>query len=558
MHRCQAIAKISLNAGVFDHCHLNMNALKTTRCLSSSVMLLKRFGKSFQVTGVKRLSTAEATATLSKENGKTRDKVLTMETLNPHVKAVEYAVRGPIVIKAGEIERELLQGMKKPFSEVIKANIGDAHAMGQQPITFLRQVVALCTCPELLDSPVFPEDSKARARRILQGCGGNSLGSYSASQGLDCIREDVAIYMEQRDGGVPADPNNVYLTSGASDGISTILKLLVSGEGLTRTGVLIPIPQYPLYSAAISELDMVQVNYYLDEDNCWAMDVNELHRALSTARKYCNPRVLCIINPGNPTGQVQSRKCIEEVIHFAYKENLFLLSDEVYQDNVYSPDCKFHSFKKVLCEMGPEYFNNVELASFHSTSKGYMGECGYRGGYMEVINLEPEVRAQMMKLLSVRLCPPVSGQVAMDVVVNPPRSGEQSYEQFTKEKKSVLSNLAERAKLTEEILNTVPGIRCNPVQGAMYAFPRIFIPPKAIEEAQVLGMTPDMLYCLRLLEETGICVVPGSGFGQKEGTYHFRMTILPPSEKLKLLLEKVKDFHIKFLQRYAALDAVSR
>ncbi|MGH0143973.1 UNVERIFIED_CONTAM: hypothetical protein FKN15_002315 [Acipenser sinensis] len=479
MHRCQALAKISLNTGVFDHCRLNMNGLKTSRCLSLSVMLLKRSGNiQVKVTGVKRLSTAEAPATLSKENDKTR--VLTMETLNPQVKAVEYAVRGPIVIKAGEIERELLQGMKKPFSEVIKANIGDAHAMGQQPITFLRQVVALCTCPELLDSPVFPEDAKARARRILQGCGGNSLGSYSASQGLDCIREDVAMYMEQRDGGVPADPNNIYLTSGASDGIS----------------------------------------------NC--------------------------------SGQVQSRKCIEEVIHFAYKENLFLLSDEVYQDNVYSPDCKFHSFKKVLCEMGPEYFNNVELASFHSTSKGYTGECGYRGGYMEVINLEQEVRAQMMKLLSVRLCPPVSGQVAMDVVVNPPRSGEQSCEQFTKEKKLILSNLAEKAKLTEEILNTVPGIRCNPVQGAMYAFPRIFIPPKAIEEAKVLGMAPDMLYCLRLLEETGICVVPGSGFGQKEGTYHFRMTILPSSEKLKLLLEKVKDFHVKFLQKYAALDAMSR
>lgn len=318
MHRCQALAKISLNTGVFDHCRLNMNGLKTSRCLSLSVMLLKRSGNiQVKVTGVKRLSTAEAPATqVTKENDKTR--VLTMETLNPQVKAVEYAVRGPIVIKAGEIERELLQGMKKPFSEVIKANIGDAHAMGQQPITFLRQVVALCTCPELLDSPVFPEDAKARARRILQGCGGNSLGSYSASQGLDCIREDVAMYMEQRDGGVPADPNNIYLTSGASDGISTILKLLVAGEGLSRTGVMIPIPQYPLYSAAISELDAVQVNYYLDEDNCWAMDVNELHRALSTARKYCNPRVLCIINPGNPTGQVQSRKCIEEEIGRAH------------------------------------------------------------------------------------------------------------------------------------------------------------------------------------------------------------------------------------------------
>ncbi|XP_036400341.1 alanine aminotransferase 2 [Megalops cyprinoides] len=552
MQRLQALANRSLAAGALNR-HPNplpVKALKLPFCAQTVRFKTHRF---IDQSGLKRFSTAEATVA-ARDNGKVREKTLTMETLNPQVKAVEYAVRGPIVIKAGEIERGLQQGMKQPFTEVIKANIGDAHAMGQQPITFLRQVVALCTCPELLDSPVFPEDAKVRARRILQGCGGHSIGSYSASQGVDCIRQDVAAYVEQRDQGVPASWDNIYLTTGASDGIMSILKLLVSGERPSRTGVMIPIPQYPLYSAAIAELDAVQVNYYLDEDNCWALDVNELHRALQEAKQYCNPRVLCIINPGNPTGQVQSRKCIEDVLHFAYEEKLFVLSDEVYQDNIYSPDCQFHSFKKVLYEMGPEHFNSVELASFHSTSKGYTGECGFRGGYMEVINLDPDVKAQLVKLLSVRLCPPVSGQAAMDIIVNPPSPGEPSFPQFLKEKTAVLGALAEKAKLTEQILNAVPGIKCNPVQGAMYAFPRIFIPPRAVEEAKVLGMSPDMLYCLRLLEETGICVVPGSGFGQKEGTYHFRMTILPSTEKLKLLLEKVQDFHVKFLKEYASLD----
>ncbi|XP_064414584.1 alanine aminotransferase 2 isoform X1 [Latimeria chalumnae] len=519
------------------------------RCFSSIVDRSWYKGQLKEGKGLAKLSTADAVEV--KENGRSRHKILTLKTMNPQVKAVEYAVRGPIVIKAGEIEKELQQGIKKPFSEVIKANIGDAHAMGQQPITFLRQVVALCTYPELLDSPSFPEDAKRRAERILQSCGGHSLGAYSASQGLDCIREDVAMYMKKRDGGVPVDPNNIYLTTGASDGIANILKLLVSGEGNSRTGVMIPIPQYPLYSAAISELGAVQINYYLDEENCWALDVNELRRAVNQAKEYCDPKVVCLINPGNPTGQVQSRQCIEEVIQFAYEEKLFLLADEVYQDNVYAEGCQFHSFKKVLYEMGPEYFSSVELASFHSTSKGYMGECGYRGGYMEVIHLDPEVKAQLVKLLSVRLCPPVPGQAAMDVVVNPPQPGEESYEQFIKEKKAILSKLAEKAKLTEEMFNTVPGIRCNPLQGAMYAFPRLFIPPKAIKEAQAHGMPPDMFYCMRLLEQTGICVVPGSGFGQKEGTYHFRMTILPSQEKLRILLEKVKDFHIQFLQEYA-------
>ncbi|XP_062845654.1 alanine aminotransferase 2 [Trichomycterus rosablanca] len=540
MYRLQSLSHRALVAGALD------------QCASVGSSGGAKWPGPGRKSGLRWQSTAEATAASAVlEKEKLREKTLTMENLNPQVKAVEYAVRGPIVIKAAEIEKYLQQGGKKPFTEVIKANIGDAHAMGQQPITFLRQVVALCTYPELMDSPSFPEDAKWRARRILQGCGGQSIGSYSGSEGVNCIRQDIAGYIQQRDQGVPSNPDNIFLTTGASDGIMNILKLLVSGEGRSRTGVMIPIPQYPLYSAAISELDAVQINYYLDEDNCWALDVNELQRAYQAAKGHCRPRVICIINPGNPTGQVQSKKCIEDVLHFAYEENLFVMADEVYQENVYAPDCQFHSFKKVLYEMGPEYYNNVELASFHSTSKGYTGECGFRGGYMEVVNLDPEVKAQLIKLLSVRLCPAVAGQAAMDVVVNPPLPDEPSYTQFHKEKAAVLGDLAQRAKLTEQILNAVPGIKCNPVQGAMYAFPQIFIPPKAVEEAKTLGMQPDMMYCLRLLEETGICVVPGSGFGQREGTYHFRMTILPSPEKLKVLLEKVKDFHVRFLKKYS-------
>ncbi|XP_073770576.1 alanine aminotransferase 2-like isoform X2 [Danio rerio] len=314
---------------------------------------------------------------------------------------------------------------------------------------------------------------------------------------------------------------------------------------------MISIPQYPLYSASIAELGAVQINYYLNEEKCWSLDISELQRSLQAARKHCNPRVLCIINPGNPTGQVQSRQCIEDVIQFAAKENLFLMADEVYQDNVYAKGCEFHSFKKVLFEMGPEYSKKVELASFHSTSKCYMGECGFRGGYMEVINMDADVKAQLTKLVSVRLCPPAPGQALMDLVVNPPQPGEPSHQTFMQERTAVLSALAEKAKLTEQILNTVPGISCNPVQGAMYSFPRITLPERAISEAKAKGQAPDMFYCMKLLEETGICLVPGSGFGQREGTYHFRMTILPPTDKLKLMLNKLKDFHQRFTQQYS-------
>uniref|UniRef100_A0A674AUQ7 alanine transaminase n=1 Tax=Salmo trutta TaxID=8032 RepID=A0A674AUQ7_SALTR len=512
------------------------------------------FPQSIALSGVSERRRGLAQEKMTENGVFSRDKVLTIDTMNPTVKNVEYAVRGPIVQRAIQIEKELREvyscGVSCRFVYIILHQLLSVPHLTLCPL-FLLKVLALCSYPELLNENMFPEDAKNRARRILQACGGGSVGAYSASQGIDCVRQDVARYIERRDGGVPCDPDNVYLTTGASDGIVTMLKLLVCGEGASRTGVMISIPQYPLYSAALAELGAVQVNYYLNEEKCWSMDLSELERSLAEARKHCNPKALCIINPGNPTGQVQSRQCIEDVIRFAAKERLFLMADEVYQDNVYAEGCQFHSFKKVLFELGPEYSDNVELASFHSTSKCYMGECGFRGGYMEVINMDPEVQAQLSKLVSVRLCPPVPGQALMDLVVNSPQPGEPSHTTFMKERTATLSLLAEKAKLTEQILNTVPGITCNPVQGAMYSFPNISLPEKSIKEAKALGQAPDMFYCMKLLEETGICLVPGSGFGQKDGTYHFRMTILPPTDKLKILLAKVKEFHQKFTQQYS-------
>ncbi|KAM9235101.1 alanine aminotransferase 1 [Leptosomus discolor] len=422
--------------------------------------------------------------------------------------------------------------------------------MGQKPITFLRQVTALCLYPPLLSDPSIPEDAKDRARRLLAACAGHSAGAYSASPGIELVRQDVARFLQRRD-GVPANPQDIFLSTGASDAIVSILKLLVSGSGGSRTGVLVPIPQYPLYSAAITEFGAVQLNYYLAEERCWALDLAELRRALAEGRRHCCPRVLCIINPGNPTGQVQSRQCIEDVIKFAFEEKLFIMADEVYQDNIYAEGSAFHSFKKVLVEMGPPYAEVVELASFHSVSKGFMGECGFRSGYVEVVNMDPEVQQQLAKMVSVRLCPPVPGQILLDTVIDPPRPGDPSYELFMAEKQAVLSALAHKAQLTQEIFNRTPGIRCNPVQGAMYSFPRMELPPRALAAAEAQGQPPDSFFCMKLLEETGICVVPGSGFGQREGTFHFRMTILPPTEKLQVLLEKLSSFYTKFVEEYS-------
>lgn len=479
-----------------------------------------------------------------------RQKVLTLDSMNERVKAVQYAVRGPIVIRAGEIENELKAGKKYPFDEVIRCNIGDAHAMGQKPITFLRQVVSGAAFPDLIDSDnnnsVFPADAVAKAQRILDGCGGHSLGAYSNSAGVQVIREDIARFIENRDGS-PAgsvNPSNIMMSTGASGGIVAMLKLLVKGP---ETGIMIPIPQYPLYSACLAELGATIVPYYLNEEQNWSMDLEELERAYSAAE--AKPKAICIINPGNPTGQVLSKENIRKALHFAHDRGLFVLADEVYQDNIYADGCEFHSFRKVLMEQ--DFAKDLELASFHSTSKGYMGECGFRSGYMEINNLDEEVKVQLTKLISSRLCPPVSGQAAMEVVVNPPVPGDESYELFMEEKTAVLDKLKTKAKLVADTFNAIEGMSCQTVQGSMYAFPQVTLPEKFIKEAESKGAVPDAYYCSLLLEATGICVVPGSGFRQKEGTYHFRTTILPPTETMQKFAKLFTEFHTSLIAKYA-------
>ena len=115
---------------------------------------------------------------------------------------------------------------------------------------------------------------------------------------------------------------------------------------------MIPIPQYPLYSASLAEYNMEQVGYYLDEKRNWALDPQELQRAIKEGKKKCDVRAIVVINPGNPTGQVLTRANIESVIKFAYAEHLFIFADEVYQHNVYDQNSAFHSFKKVTTNVG--------------------------------------------------------------------------------------------------------------------------------------------------------------------------------------------------------------
>ncbi|WIA15264.1 hypothetical protein OEZ86_003901 [Tetradesmus obliquus] len=475
---------------------------------------------------------------------------LSVATIKPRVVAAEYAVRGEIVRRAQLLEDELQAGKRKfPFEKVVWCNIGNPQILGQKPITYFRQVLCLCEYPQLLDHPqigaLFPADVIERARVFLSDIPGG-VGAYSDSAGALVLRKQIAAAIERRD-GYPASPDEIYLTDGASPAVHYMMEMLMrSGQD----AFLVPIPQYPLYSATLTLYGGRLVPYELDEAAGWGLNVDNLQAQLAAAQQQglC-VRGLVVINPGNPTGQCLGADNQAEIVRFCEQHGLVLIADEVYQANIYAADRTFTSFKQMVRQLE----SSAMLVSLHSTSKGFVGECGRRGGYMEVVNFPPDVHEQILKLASINLCPNVSGQICCTLMMTPPEEGEPSYDLYVQERDAVLGSLARRAATLVAGLNQLEGVSCNAAEGALYAFPRITLPAKAVAAAEALGKPGDWLYCSELLEATGIVVVPGSGFGQAAGSLHFRTTFLPPEEDIEGVVRKLGVFHKAFLERYGGL-----
>lgn len=260
--------------------------------------------------------------------------------------------------------------------------------------------------------------------------------------------------------GHPADAKDIYLSAGASSGVNTLLHVICASP---NTGVLVPIPQYPLYTASLSVLNAKCVPYILDESQAWGTDVEAIKSAYKKAvSEGIDVRAIVIINPGNPTGAVLPPDHIKSVIDFAAQEKLVVLADEVYQTNVF--EGKFYSFKKILRDLQkekPGKYDNVELASLHSISKGMVGECGHRGGYFELNGFDPEVVEQIYKFVSISLCAPVIGQCLVELMVNPPKEGEPSYELYQQEYGGILLGLQKRATALFEAFKDMEGVECQ-------------------------------------------------------------------------------------------------
>jgi len=496
---------------------------------------------------------------------------LSKDNINQNVVNAVFVVRGKVQEEAEKLEQELKKpDSSLPFDQLIYCNIGNPQAQSQKPITFLRHVLSIMDSPDLLlnhkqslmDCGVFHSEEFERAHAMLSQMNAlpdasqpkknvSSTGAYTHAQGLPFVRQHVCEFIQSRD-ALSSDQFNaahhvkrVFMTDGAGAAVKYILQLLIRPE--QDDSIMIPLPQYPLYSAGITLYGGKQAGYYLNENQKWQLSTQELNRVYSENK---NVRALVVINPGNPTGSCLSRENMIEIVKFCVEKKIVLLADEVYQDNIYNSSNPFISFNRIMYELQLE--NELELISFHSASKGYLGECGRRGGYVHIGQaIGDDVLSELNKLVSIILAPNTHGQLAMDVLINPPTGSGVCAQLFNQEKNSIIESLKRRAKLLSDTFNTLPGIECQPIDGAMYAFPKISIPQKAVQEAQKQGLAPDMFYVLEMLKNTGVVCVPGAGFGQEKGTFHFRTTFLPQEHELKKALELFQVFHANFIKQYS-------
>jgi alanine-synthesizing transaminase len=361
---------------------------------------------------------------------------------------------------------------------VLHCNIGD-------PLKF-----DFTTPPHLVDAVV---------KAMRDGVG----NAYAASAGLKTAREAVARDAQRR-GLTRVKPEDVFITSGVSEALDLALTaLLEPGDE-----VLLPSPGYPLYNAIAARLGATAVNYHLDEANGWGVDAEELE---SRVTKRTKAIVFC--NPNNPTGGLVAKEQVLKVIEVARKHELALLSDEIYDKLLYGG---VHVPTATLAD-------DVPIITFNGLSKAYLAP-GWRVGWLMFSNpaLTRDVAAAVQRLADARLCGPAAVQFA----VEPALFGSQDHIP------EMMGRLTRRRDLTVQKLNAIPGVSCVTPQGAFYAMPRLDLP----------GLQSDEAFVVKLVHQTGVLFVHGEGFGQKEGTHHFRVVFLPKEAVLAEAFDLLKDF----------------
>ena len=407
-----------------------------------------------------------------------------MKTIRKSAKLANvcYDIRGPIMDRARQMEEE---GQK-----IIKLNIGNLAVFG-------------------FDAP---EEIQQDMIRNLP----NSAG-YSDSKGIFAARKAV-MHETQKQGIKGVALEDIYLGNGASE------LIVMATNGLLDDGdeLLLPAPDYPLWTAAASLSGGTPVHYRCDESNGWMPDLKDIKAKITPRTKG-----IVVINPNNPTGALYSDALLQSIVDIAREHGLVIFADEVYDKVLY--DGVTHTPIASLSE-------DVLTLTFNSLSKSYRS-CGYRAGWL-VVSGDKRRAADYIEglnmLSNMRLCANVPGQWAIQTALG----GHQSINELVGEG----GRLRRQRDLAYELITAIPGVSCVKPSAALYMFPRL--------DPQIYPIEDDQDFFMELLQETRVMLVQGTGFNW-DTPDHFRIVFLPHEDDLREAIGRVAKFLEIYRKRHA-------
>ena len=395
---------------------------------------------------------------------------------------VGYDIRGPVLDRAREMEEE---GQK-----ILKLNIGNLAVFGLDP----------------------PDEIVQDMIRNLATSAG-----YTDSKGLFAPRKSIVHYTQQkRIAGVSVD--DVYLGNGASELITMSLNaLLDDGDE-----VLVPAPDYPLWTASVSLSGGNPVHYLCDEQSDWFPDLDDIRRKVTPRTK-----AIVVINPNNPTGALYPPELLQEIVEIARQHQLIVMADEIYDKTLY--DGNTHTSIASLAD-------DVLFVTFNGLSKNYRS-CGYRAGWMILSGEKRHARDYIEgldMLSSMRLCSNTPGQLAIQTALG----GYQSIDDLV----APGGRLCRQRDLAYDLITAIPGVTCVKPSAALYMFPRLDPAMYPIED--------DQHFFMELLQETRVMLVQGTGFNWT-ATDHFRIVFLPHEDDLREAIGRVAKFLETYRKRHS-------
>lgn len=384
-----------------------------------------------------------------------------------------YDIRGPVLERAKQMEEE---GHK-----IIKLNIGNVAAFGLTP----------------------PDEIIQDMIRNLPDAAG-----YTDSKGLFAPRKAIMQYTQQKNiTGVTVE--DIYIGNGASE------LIVMSMNALLNDGdeVLLPMPDYPLYTAAVSLSGGKPVHYLCDEQSDWMPDIADMRRKITP-----NTKAIVVINPNNPTGALYPDSILKEIVELARQHQLIIFADEIYDKTLY--DGHTHTSIASLAD-------DVLFVTFNGLSKNYRS-CGYRSGWMVVSGDKKGARDYiegLTMLASMRLCSNTPGQLAIQTALG----GYQSIKDLV----APTGRLARQRDLAYQMLTSIPGVTCVKPKAALYCFPRL--------DPKLYPIQNDQAFIGELLEEQKVLLVQGTGFNWPT-TDHFRVVFLPNVDDLTEAFGRIEAF----------------